>query len=128
MAIIHGRQLIVKQNGTAIAVQKSCDIDVRCAGIPVSSPSKGQWEYNIAGRKSWSMTCNTLVTSIKSNVDMVGQTVTINCGVGNDTVSGTALITGWKVTGTIGNLAQAVATFLGSGPLAGVNLVQQNTQ
>lgn len=117
MAIIHGRQLIVKQNGTAIAVQKSCDIDVRCAAIPVSSPTQGQWENNIAGRKSWSMTCNTLVASIKSNVDMVGQIVTINCGVGNDTVSGTALITNWKVTGTIGNLAQAVATFLGSGPL-----------
>ena len=117
MAIIHGRQLIVKQNNTAIAVQKSCDIDVRCAAIPVSSSTQGQWENNIAGCKSWSMTCNTLVTSIKSNVDMVGQTVTINCGVGNDTVSGTALITGWKVTGTIGNLAQAVATFLGSGPL-----------
>ena len=117
MAIIHGRQLIVKKNGTAIAAQKSCDIDVRCAGIPVSSPTQGQWENNIAGRKSWSMTCNTLVTSIKSNVDMVGQTVTISCGVDDDTVSGTALITGWKVTGTIGNLAQAVATFLGSGPL-----------
>jgi hypothetical protein len=117
MAIIHGRQLIVKQNGTPIAVQKSCDIDVRCAGIPVSAQTYGQWEKNIAGRKSWTMTCNTLVTSIKSNVDMVGQTVTINCGVDNDTVSGSALITGWKVTGTIGNLAQAVASFLGSGPL-----------
>lgn len=120
MGIIHGRQLIVKQNGTAIAVQKSCDIDVRCAGIPVSSPMQGQWENNIAGRKSWSMTCNTLVTSIASNVDMVGQTVTISCGVDDDIVSGTALIIGWKVTGTIGNLAQAVASFLGSGPLEGV--------
>ena len=118
MGIIHGRQLIVKQNGTAIAVQKSCDIDVRCAGIPVSSPTQGQWENNIAGRKSWSMTCNTLVTALASNVSMVGQTVTISCNVGNDSVSGTALITGWKVTGTIGNLSQAVATFLGSGSLA----------
>lgn len=117
MEIIHGRNLIVKLNSTAIAVQKSCDIYVRCAGIPVSSSTQGQWENNIAGRKSWSMTCNTLVTSIKSNVDMVGQTVAINCGVGNDIVSGTAIITDWKVTGTIGNLAQAVATFLGSGPL-----------
>jgi len=118
MAIIHGGQLIVKKNGTAIAVQKSCDIDVRCAAVHVSSPSQGQWENNIAGRKSWSMTCNTLVTSIRSNVNMVGQTVNISCGVGNDTVSGTALITGWKVTGTIGNLAQAAASFVGSGPLA----------
>lgn len=107
----------MKLNCTAIAVQKSCDIDVRSAAIPVSSSTQGQWENNIAGRKSWSMTCNTLVTSIASNISLVGQTVTINCGVDNDTVSGTAIITGWKVTGTIGNLAQAVATFLGSGPL-----------
>ena len=128
MAIIHGRQLIVKQNSTTIAVQKSCDIDVRSAAIPVSSPTQGQWENNIAGRKSWSMMCNTLVTSIASNVSMVGQTVTISCGVDDDTVSGTALITGWKVTGTVGNLAQAVATFQGSGPLTGVNPEQQNTQ
>lgn len=117
MAIIHGRQLIVKQNGTPIAVQKSCDIDVRCATIPVSSEAYGQWENNIAGRKSWSLTCNTLVTALASNVSMVGQTVTISCNVGTDSVSGTALVTGWKVTGTIGNLAQAVATFLGTGPL-----------
>ena len=107
----------MKLNGTAIAVQKSCDIDERCAGIPVSSPTQGQWENNIAGRKSWSMTCNTLVTALASNVSMVGQTVTISCNVGTDSVSGTALVTGWKVTGTIGNLAQAVATFLGIGPL-----------
>jgi len=117
MAIIHGRHLIVKQNGTPIAVQKSCDINVQCESNPVSSPTQGQWANYIAGRKSWSMTCNTLVTSIKSNVDMVGQTVAISCGVDDDTVSGTALVTGWKATGTIGNLAQAVATFLGSGPL-----------
>lgn len=117
MAIIYGSQLIVKQNGTAIAVQKSCDIDVRCSAIPASSQTYGQWEKNIAGRKSWTMTCNTLVTSLSSNVDMVGQTVTISCTVGTDSVIGTALVTGWKVTGTIGNLAQAVATFLGSGPL-----------
>ena len=107
----------MRLNGTAIAVQKSCDINVQCEGIPVSSSSQGQWQENMAGKKSWSMTCNTLVTSVGSNVSMVGRMVTMRCGTTNDYVGGTALVTSWKVTGTIGNLSQAVATFLGSGPL-----------
>ena len=115
--IIHGKQLIVKKGGTTIAVQKSCEIDVRSSTLQVSSPSDGAWDNYFPGRKSWTMTCNTLLSNVASNVNMVGTTVTVSFGTATDYVSGTAIITAWKSPGTIGNLAQAVASFLGSGPL-----------
>lgn len=122
MSIIHGKHLIIKKNGVLIAAQKSCDIDVRGEAIPVTSETNGDWQHHIAGKKSWTMTCNTLVTSLSDNVEMVGQTITASCGAGSDIISGSAIVTEWKLTGTIGNLAQAVASFLGSGPLLRVQV------
>lgn len=120
MAIIHGRNLIVSLGGRAVAGARSCDVNVSADDIEISTATQGQWRNFIAGRKEWSVTCNMLVQAVKTNVAMVGQTVTLSFGVrgsSTDRVSGTAIIKSWRVTGTVGNLAQGVFSFRGSGPL-----------
>lgn len=82
--ILHGRNLIIKVGGVAIAAAKSCDISVKAKEIPVSAPSGGQWEHSVIGRKSWSVSTNQLVTSIVRPLSMVGTTVSLSMEVDGD--------------------------------------------
>lgn len=59
--IIQGRNLIISANGQVIAGAKSCDISVDADTIPVSSPTDGQWEHSIVGRKSWKVNTSHLM-------------------------------------------------------------------
>ena len=59
--ILHGKNLIISANGSVIAGAKSCDIEVDCDTIPTSSPTDGQWEHRIVGRKSWKVSTSHLV-------------------------------------------------------------------
>lgn len=59
--ILHGRNLIIKTGGVAVAAAKSCTIDVKADEIEVSSPLTGKWKTYIAGRKSWQVDVSGLV-------------------------------------------------------------------
>ena len=54
---------MVMADGVVIAASKSCTVNVECDDIPVSSPTDGQWEHVIAGRKKWKVTTNHLVVN-----------------------------------------------------------------
>lgn len=124
MEVIHGKNLIIRLNGTAIAGARSCEISIDDDVIETSSSSTGTWRTFIAGRKEWSASCALLLpatgTPLKSEADMVGRTVSITfqSGMRNDTLTGTAIIKQWKATGTLGNLAQGSFAFRGTGPLS----------
>lgn len=79
--ILHGRNLIITAGGAAIAAAKSCSIDVDAEIIKVASPSDGQWEHSIPGRKSWSVATNHLLTDITEAAEMVGTMVTLRMQV-----------------------------------------------
>lgn len=55
--------MIVTANGMAIAAAKSCELQVSCDDIEISSPNSGQWREFIADRKEWSVTTNHLVVN-----------------------------------------------------------------
>ncbi len=122
--ILHGENLIIKVNGTAIAAAKSCTVSVESNLIPTSSPLDGGWTHVIAGRNSWSVRTNhLLIDNALSNIGTVGATVTIvmECKVNGTTIgtkTGTAICRQWEGTFTKGNLAQGSFIFQGSGPLS----------
>ena len=115
--IIHGRNLILKVNGVAVAGARSCELTVQAEEIEVSSASQGRWREFIAGRKEWTLSCSQLVSEIEDSVDMVGATVEVKFEVRDtlDYVYGTAIVTQWTCTGTIGNLSQGSYRFRGTG-------------
>lgn len=76
--ILHGRNLIIKAGGVAIAAAKSCDINVQCKEIETASATSGAWRTALTGRKSWSVTTNQLVTSLVRPFSIVGTTVTLD--------------------------------------------------
>lgn len=55
--------MIVTANDMAIAAAKSCELQVNCDDIEISSPTSGQWREFIADRKEWAVTTNHLVVS-----------------------------------------------------------------
>lgn len=124
MAVIHGRNLIIKVNGTAIAGAKSCEINVEGEQIEVASPTTGTWKKFIASRKEWSVSCGHLLpasgTPLKSEAAMVNTTVTltVQSDMSGDTMTGQAIVKSWKASGTIGNLAQGTFSFRGTGALS----------
>ena len=121
--VIHGRKIIVKVGGTAIAGAKSCEISIKGDQIEVASPTTGEWRDFIAGRKEWSVTCGHLIpasgTPLKSNAAMVNTevTLTIETDMTGDTLTGQAIVETWKASGTVGNLATGTFQFKGKGAL-----------
>ena len=75
MKILHGRDLIIKADGVAIAAAKTCTVRVSAGTIPVSSPDDGEWEHAIPGRKSWTCSTNHLVTDPRLDIGKVGTVV-----------------------------------------------------
>lgn len=124
MEVIHGRKLIIKVNGTAIAGARSCDINISGEEIEVANTTKDKWRVFITGREEWSVTCNHLLpasgTPLRSSTAMVNTTVTIRMesGRSGDVLEGQAIVKSWRATGTLGNLAQGTFSFRGSGPLS----------
>ena len=76
--ILHGRNLIIKADGVAIAASKSCTVNIDAEIIKVSSPDDGEWEHSITGLKSWDVQTSHLVTDIISGRDMVGTKVQLD--------------------------------------------------
>ena len=125
--ILHGRNLIIKVNGVAVAASKSCTVTVSAETLKVSSPQDGKWEYSIPARESWKVQANSLFiaaspsdTVIKSNISHVGSVIELSVTVNdyaNDTVSGTAICKQFSATGTVGSLLQGSFQWEGTGPL-----------
>lgn len=61
MKTIHGSDLTISADGSVLLASKSCTIDLSSELIKVSSPTDGEWEHTIPGRKKWSLTTNHLV-------------------------------------------------------------------
>lgn len=82
--ILHGRNLIIKADGVAIAAARSCDITIAVDDIETSSPNDGQWKTSILGRKSWKVTTNHLVPSVVRAASMAGTTVALSIEQNDD--------------------------------------------
>ena len=129
--------LVVMASGKAIAASKSCTIQESCETKEAGMKGSGQWKQYIAGRKSWTVETSFLVgnvTTIKSLLLQTGTKVTLSWkmrgegagtqsgaadaqGEGADTMTGTAIVTACKISGTRGSLVQGSFTFKGTGEL-----------
>ena len=121
MDAILGKNLIVSVNGTAIAGAKSCRLQISGEHIERASATNADWREFIAGRKTWTVACDHLLprtgTPLRSSAAMVNTVVTLTVGVDQDTLSGSAIVKTWEVSGAVGTLAVGSFQFQGSGPL-----------
>lgn len=66
--ILHGKDLIVSIDGNANMASKSCTLNVSAKSIVKTSPTSGDWEEVLSGKKSWSLTTNHLVKEATGGV------------------------------------------------------------
>lgn len=87
--ILHGRNLVVRAGGVAVAAAKSCTIEVQADEIETSSPLTGQWKTYKAGRKSWKVDVSGLVmvdtdvlpAHLQTIAGWVGQTMALSANI-----------------------------------------------
>ena len=120
MSVIHGKDIrIYNIDGTAdlIVGAKSCSIKRQCKAIETASANDGDNEYNLPGRKSWSIDMDHLITTNGVTLQegsYYDLRVVIGSGV---TWVGKALCTECDIRGAIGNLATGSIKLVGHGPL-----------
>mgnify|MGYP006908811067 CR=1 FL=1 len=64
--ILQGRNLIIRAGGVAIAAARSCSVNIQAEQIPISSPMSGAWAAYLNGVKSWSVSTNHLVKTLRN--------------------------------------------------------------
>ena len=119
MSVIHGKDIrIYNSGGTAlIAGAKSCSIKRQCKAIETALANDGDNEYNLPGRKSWSIDMSHLITTNGVTLQegsYYDLRVVIGSGV---TWVGRALCTECDIQGTMNNLATGSIKLVGHGPL-----------
>lgn len=118
--MLTGNDVIIYVDGTAFAAAKSCEIDVSAEMIEVASPDNGAYRKYISGRKTWKVSVNCLVTkTLTSTVLSVGDQVRITMGVrvrgvqSSDRLTGQAIVTEARVSGSRGHMATGSFRFQG---------------
>ena len=105
--------------GKAVAASKSCTVETNCETKEAGMSGTGSWKRYITGRKSWQVSVSYSAT-IKSLLGKVGTTVSLSWKMRDDeadTMSGDAILTSCKISGTRGNLVQGSFSFKGTGEL-----------
>lgn len=123
--MIHGRNLILEYNGSAIAAAKSCEVGVDTDFIEVASPTNGTWKEYVPTTQGWEASAGCLVAEM-NYVDMFfdiqkAKSLLSLAFFDADLMSfyqGQAYIKSLKVTGQIGNLATMSVLFQTSGELS----------
>lgn len=119
--MIRGKDIVIYENGAAIAAARSCDINFAGEAKETSSPFHPAWRSYVKGRKEWSVTVNYLVNGLKDKCIHIGSVVTLALGVaeegemGTDRLVGQAICVDARVTATVGNLSQGTWVFKGNG-------------
>lgn len=125
--IVHGRNLIVKLDGVAIAANKSCSIVIEGEQIEVASMTSAEWREYIAGRKGWRVSTNHLVTHgiLLGAADLVNKEVELSFSFCENhlhtddgaTMKGKSIVTQCQIDAQVGALAKGSFNFLGNGKL-----------
>ena len=119
--ILQGKDINVYIGSTPVAKAKTGGIELDADLIEVASPTVASMKSYMLQRLSWKLTTGTLVGTLTDLTDMVGQTLTVSFGVADHEsmrAAGRAICTSVKVDGTRGSVAQATATFTGTGTVS----------
>ena len=127
-----GINFVVMWNGDGYTLEvvgggKTDRINTSCGTIPVSSATDAEWEHLIAGRKSWGINVDWLLSNGRNVQDLlkVGNTYTLRFGNrAGGGVQGTALLKTCTTESTVNSLVHGAFSFQGTGPLEAVVQVQ----
>lgn len=114
--ILHGKDLIVSIDGNANMASKSCTLNVSAKSMVKTSPTSGDWEEVLSGKKSWSLTTNHLVKAATAEAPA-------HVGFHAEIEITNSLTDGWRV---VGNGTNGMAMYITdeSGSAEGIHLME----
>jgi hypothetical protein len=131
--MVHGKDLILSINDTAIAAAQSCDIDFGADFIETCSPVSGEWKDYVPTVKSWGCSANILCKSMDYFNELQQkfdwrQKVTLRFWDNNMGCfyKGDAYIKSLKTGGSVGSLVKASVDFQTTGALQRAEKVEIN--
>ena len=125
--MIHGRNLIVSIDGTAIAGAKSCSLEISQEFLKVCSPTASRVFDKLPTTYDWSMSVDCLIASSslpKHLTDLLikGTKVLLTFSDGSNQMrAGYAYVKSCNQTGSVGSIAKFSASFESSGELYNYN-------
>ena len=135
VSTLSGIDAILKVNAIAIGCSQKIDIDLKTATSSAVCRASGGWEETVAGRHSWTGSTDVLYritsgTDIPLNMtatqlialEIARTVVAVEFGsaVSGDTkYTGSAIISGVKISAGLDGAATASVTLQGTGPLVG---------
>lgn len=122
--MILGNDIIIMEDGVAVAASRSCSPQTESEAREVSSPYSGKWRDYRCGRQGWALSLNFIVGNLVDSLLHSGKRVHLvirardaQGNLTNDYVEGDALCTLAKVDATRGSISQGSWNFLGCGEL-----------
>ena len=124
--LYNGNDLILKDSndGTVLAASKSLELNINGETIEVARTSSDMWRQFITGRKDWSISVSTLVSSgqFTASAAMIGQIYEVKFADGQSAtaalLSGTCICKQVKITEQKGSIAKGSFVFQGTGALS----------
>ena len=124
--MIHGKDLIVTTNvggsQTAVAACKTCALKVSQEFLDYCSPTEGRTLSKMPTIYGWSISCGCLVVKPQYALQFLEAVknktaLTVQFDMVGFKQIGTAFVSGWDGSGSVGSLAGLSLEFVGSGPL-----------
>lgn len=123
--MIHGKDLLLAINGTALAASKSCNVSKGQSFLEVSAPTGGRWESFVPQKLGWSITSDCLLSTMAAYKTLdaawkAGTALTIRFydTEFDENETGTAYIERLDLVASKGNLAHMSVSLKGSGALS----------
>ena len=124
--LFKGNDLILKDssNGIVLAASKSLELNINGEAIEVGRTSGDMWRKFITGRKDWSISVSTLVSSgqFTASAAMIGKTYGVKFVNGqlatSAMLSGICICKQVKITEQKGSIAKGSFVFQGTGALS----------
>ena len=118
-----GVDAILSIDGIVLGGQKTAILNRTMSPINITNQINKEWQKNIAGTRSWSLTCGGMFIKGQEAFDTLekafydGKEVTVTLTDKDRTYTGQAIITSFPITANYNDAFMYSLIFLGTGPL-----------
>lgn len=123
---LKGRDVILRVDNVPVALSRSCSLNISCDMTEVSSFLSGRAKTFVAGRYSWEVSCESLLSFAGSEIDLLEcvkngakKTISMTADIGGKEVglTGDVLVASLNVAAPLENMATYTAGLQGTGEL-----------
>ena len=124
--LIKSIDVILKSNGKALGGQQGASFSRQASIINITNKINGEWEENLTGTKSWSITCNGLYIINSHSLDQLEDAffnntpIEVSFSIGGKEYSGMGLVVDFPVSAVFNTEFKYSVKVLGTGELKNV--------